>query len=628
MLNFKDWKLASSDGNVATLKHARGHEMKISVKSLPKIQREQIMRLAKIQEYKDGGAVQKFADNPDGVQADNSAADPQPVQQPAAPAPVQLTINNGPSAAPPATAAAPAPNPVQSAAAAPVKAEVPQGVSAPGPVNGVLHPGGQPNPNAILQSGQAGVAGQRAVDIGSSQAAIPVEQSQIKAEQESQANIQRRMNMMENETQALYGDINSGKIDPSRIMTVPRKITSGIGLILGGLGAGKLGSTDNPAMRMLNAQIDRDIDAQKTSFNNKSTILGAYEKLFGRGVEAETMARNAMLEVYKHQLNLIKDQLGTPQANATANMLSGNIATQQGENVKKGALRVSSVPGSQPSYQETGAMGAANVMHGTLPAGKQGPANAQATPAKAPAAAPKPIAEREWLDANDKPITGHAYKAVMAGLNPNASDEELQAQGFYPKENPRSKQLKEITTHKIPPLLKPNAEQQMNDLQYDQQKLPYAEDINRNFKNAKFIDQNMEKMNQLYAQAVDSVEKAGVTGRVRDAGSGVVGSITSAIGGLTGHGAAAAGAAGAGAAGALDTRELRLRNDALNNLESIINASLNGVKGVDADTVHRWVQGAKPVYGDTPGDIKTKFHNLIDLVKGHAARDHIGHLLR
>ncbi len=639
MLNFKDWKLASADGNVATLRHAKGHEMRIHVKSLPKIQREQIMRLAKANEYKDGGEVQKFSDDENEVQAspqdsparvpaNDSSDSAKPAAAAGAPAATGGSTTNIylPQAAPaPQQPANPQPpqNPISAYAAQPIAVKPPQ--VSPGVPNIDAHTG-QPNATALLQNDQEAQQDRGRIAAAQAEASIPVEKGYNEVRSKIAQSDQDLTHEMGGHVEEFNRYIQQHNINPNAYienMDAGKKTLSGLGLILGGMGAGMLGSTDNPALRFINQQIDRDIAGQQARINNKRTVLGAYRDLYGDSIAANNLAKASLLDIYNHKAQQIANQLGTPTALAMTKQLGVASAIEKMKLIGDAVSDFRLMPGTRPTSSGFGAKHIPSMIQTPESMGKQGPTTAQAGPGNE--AAPVPNGKREWVDADEKPVNFN--KAIAAGINPESTEQELQERGMYPKDNPRSKQMKDITAHEIRPLLKPNAKFFVDQLRYDKTKTPEAaHNINEEYKNAKFIDDNMKKMNALYGQAIEATEKAGITGRIIDAGSGVAGALAGAVGSVFGHGEAA-GTAGAGITGALDTREIRNRNSALNGLESIINASLNGVKGVDAGTVHRWVQAAKPVKGDTPSDIKGKFETLIDLVKGHASKAYIGHLL-
>lgn len=96
--------------------------------------------------------------------------------------------------------------------------------------------------------------------------------------------------------QQFTNDIANSKIDPNRFLSsmgTGKKIATGLGLILGGIGAG-FAHTQNQAMGYLNDQINRDIDAQKAELGKKQNLLSANLQDFGNLDQATTMTRIMM----------------------------------------------------------------------------------------------------------------------------------------------------------------------------------------------------------------------------------------------------------------------------------------------------------------------------------------------
>lgn len=568
MLNFKDWKLASSDNEKATLRHAKGHEMTIAVKALPKIQREQIKRLAKVQNFDEG--------SPNTVQSDDNGDADAPVQQ--APAGTHITINAAPAAPVQQPAVA---QPAQNAAGynAVAAQPPPQSAIPNGPSSGVLNPNGQLNPSAAPQAAQAAVEAQKQVDIAKAKANVPNEQGIIQGTAQTQANIENVYKQLQDETNKLYGDINSGKINPNHFMeqmSAPKKTLSGLGLVLGGMGAGMLGSAENPAMRFINSQIDRDIDAQKASFGNKKTILGAYENLFGQGVTATNLARNAMLEVYKHNIDLIANQLGTPQAQANALKAKADIGNQQQQNLKASALDITALPGYHATYSDTTA---ANIP--------------KATPSVIEPEGGMTTAELQQLHEQQ---TKEPQKASIAGGHGS------------------NKELEGITKNSIKPILTPNAERAYLKSQYNPQAEPHRADIEAQYKRAKLADEQLRTLNETYGQLIKESNPggflSGAWGRLhRDfdpeavptGGSDIA---TGIIKGLARLGSAAT-----------NTDRNRVYDA---NKTKLIGALTSALQGQVGDgTIHELVDRNAPEYGDSPESLRNKLKNVEKFIRDH-----------
>lgn len=104
------------------------------------------------------------------------------------------------------------------------------------------------------------------------------------------------------ERQAFQRDLPN--IDPQHYMhdmSTPKRISTAIGLILGGIGGGLLGQ-ENPALKMLNAQIDRDIQAQQANLGKKKSLLEANLHQFGNLKDATAMNRVMMTDIASNEL--------------------------------------------------------------------------------------------------------------------------------------------------------------------------------------------------------------------------------------------------------------------------------------------------------------------------------------
>ena len=132
------------------------------------------------------------------------------------------------------------------------------------------------------------------------------EAQKLKAVQEiesiNQANDQKMARMLEirnqedrinSEIQTLEKARAEQKIDPNRYMgsrSTVQKVFQTIGLILGGIGSGLTGQP-NLAYKVLESNIERDIDQQKSDIETTNNLLGAYYKKLGNLKDAENMVR-------------------------------------------------------------------------------------------------------------------------------------------------------------------------------------------------------------------------------------------------------------------------------------------------------------------------------------------------
>jgi hypothetical protein len=148
----------------------------------------------------------------------------------------------------------------------------------------------------------------------------------IQAEQQYQQDIQNeqkswddRSQSMQSDIQHTIDDIKSGQINPNHYMenrSTPQKIAGIIGMIIGGAGAGA--GRPNPAVQMMQYQIDKDIDAQKTNLASQNNILAGYQDKYKNAASAEAMTRATLMGHYASQLQSAADTAADPMSRARA----------------------------------------------------------------------------------------------------------------------------------------------------------------------------------------------------------------------------------------------------------------------------------------------------------------------
>lgn len=608
MLNFKDWKLASSDGKKATLKHANGHEMTIAMGALPKIQREQIKRLAKVQNFDDGGDVSTAQPAPDST---DSASTSSPDHS------TTININAAPTPTAPIVQPPSVTPPAQNPAAvygnqqvAPNVPDIPNGLKN-------LNPTGTMNPEAVAKNTQEAVQGQQAIDASKAQASVPNEQGYIRGIGDTQQNAQALYNQMQGHVNDFNSYVQQHPINPNAYLenqSAGKRVLSGLGLILGGIGAGKLGSTDNPALRALNAQIDRDIAAQQGRVNNQRTVLGAYQDLYGQGVAANNLTKASLLDIYNHKAQLLADQLGTPQAKVAAQQLGANLAIEKSKLLQDSAVNLSVLPGSHPTSSD---MGAANIPHtqqGPGSSGNQGPTSAQAAPGSN---------SGQLVDANGKPVDMKA--AALAGIPVAGSDQDLEAKGIYRAGNTPSDQRKAVTATPISPILHQGAEDLYKGLQYTPKARDQFGEITKQYTAAQQADKQLGQINQVYGNLIQGSQEGGVFGRAHRLGAHALGGLGTVAGGILGSvvpglgtaaGATGGAALGEGLGAATNTDVNRLYDSNKTALLGAISSALKGTNVGDS-SIHEVVEKNAPEYGDSSKTLKQKHDNIEHFIKSH-----------
>lgn len=203
----------------------------------------------------------------------------------------------------------------------------------PGP--DTTNPPANPDPygiNAANQQMLGGVkqagAGEQAFEMAKGQAgvnSIPVEQGYQNQAQAALAAYQKANEPVMKERQALITDINGRHIDPKKYvneMSTGKKISTGIGLVLGGMGAGLTHGPDL-AFQYLQDQIARDIDSQKAELGKKNTLLNHNFQQSKSLEDAYNMTRIQTQDMLASHLRTVADQTADPMAKARVMQIAG-----------------------------------------------------------------------------------------------------------------------------------------------------------------------------------------------------------------------------------------------------------------------------------------------------------------
>lgn len=133
-----------------------------------------------------------------------------------------------------------------------------------------------------------------------------------------QQQYQEKYDKISAETDQLSKDVAASKVDPSNYWKNHSKLGAVIGLILGGFSQGLTGSKENPAMMILNQQINRDIEAQKMDLGKKQTLFSENLRRLGDMRAAENMTQMQMTASFNGQLAKIAAQTNNPIISAQA----------------------------------------------------------------------------------------------------------------------------------------------------------------------------------------------------------------------------------------------------------------------------------------------------------------------
>lgn len=357
-LNLKDWNKISQADDHTVLRNKDGHETKIIHKPLSKQMRKHLHDLPML--MSDGGMVEekkKLIDDTaevakDQVSLSENALDKNAPVNPVMPAPEapkeapNFSIANAidprgyavddlraqapqsnmipqPQAAAPempqATQAPEAAAPVQQTA--PMPAEAP--TEAPkAPQNDIM----QQAAGLSLASQQQGLGLEAAAIQESARAQQRLQQNEEQSSRVAAESYQRKLDELETARKFHTEALAQQKIDPQHYWnskSTGSKVASMIGLILGGAGGGLM-HQENPVLKMMNQEIDRDVDAQKAELGKTENLLAANMRQFGNLNDATKMTQIMQTDILAHQLGQIA-------AKTTDKMAQARLLQAQGQ---------------------------------------------------------------------------------------------------------------------------------------------------------------------------------------------------------------------------------------------------------------------------------------------------------
>lgn len=114
------------------------------------------------------------------------------------------------------------------------------------------------------------------------------------------------------QSQQLFNDISTSRIDPNRLWanaSTGQKVAGAIGMILGGIGSGLTGQP-NLAVQLIDRAIDRDIDAQKATLDLKKTAFSWNLQRTQNKVQAALLTKMQGLDAVSASLDATRNKLG------------------------------------------------------------------------------------------------------------------------------------------------------------------------------------------------------------------------------------------------------------------------------------------------------------------------------
>lgn len=179
-------------------------------------------------------------------------------------------------------------------------------------------------------------------------------QQQAQTMQDLQSQTQANMLEHDKEIRSAIGDMQSNKINPNAYinnMGTGQKVSTAIGLILGGIGGGITGQ-ENPALKFLQKNIDNDIEAQKANLGQKNNILSAYERLYGDKQTALSMTKALLLGQTEEKLKSEISKRGDQLSQARGQQALGAIQTEYQKALYDASMRKTMMQGMNSGNPE------------------------------------------------------------------------------------------------------------------------------------------------------------------------------------------------------------------------------------------------------------------------------------
>lgn len=308
-VDFSKYKKMHSNDDTTTLHHPAGHQIRIAHSKLSAEHRAKLDALPK---FAEGGEVI----NTDILSMDPKAFEGKPT----------LEDSNRQFAADLMTA----PSGPMPAAAAPVAPEIaPTNINMGAPAMGQQAPlPNQPIQAAPAQNDQiAGLQNEAAAIGAQGKEEMAIAQQQQQKAMDLMAEFQNKTATINQDISNVTHDLMNGHIDPNHFWNSKSdlgKASTAIGLILGGIGGAGTGQ-ENPALKFLNSQIDKDIEAQKANASIKSNLLSHLTQQFGNEKDAMMVMKAMHADVYSAKLAEAAAKSKDPIAKARAQQAIGQI---------------------------------------------------------------------------------------------------------------------------------------------------------------------------------------------------------------------------------------------------------------------------------------------------------------
>lgn len=162
----------------------------------------------------------------------------------------------------------------------------------------------------------------------------------IAQQQDFMARMDAKRAELEGEVKNASNDLKANKIDPNRYwgsLDTRHKITTTIGIILGGIGGGRTGT--NAGLDAFNNQVKNDIEAQKADLGKKENLLSTNLKRFGDMNDAIKMTSAMQAQSFADGLEEAAAKTNDPVAKLRAQQANAQLKLQYGPTLQDIAMR-------------------------------------------------------------------------------------------------------------------------------------------------------------------------------------------------------------------------------------------------------------------------------------------------
>lgn len=155
----------------------------------------------------------------------------------------------------------------------------------------------------------------------------------LQAQEQAAKTFQESMQKYQQMADKLADDISSTKVDPNKYWADKgshAKFTAGLAILLSGIGSG-LGGGHNMALDVIQKNIDRDIDAQKTDLGKKQTLLSENFRQQGNLAAAEAATRAQYEAIFQGKLSQLAAKTNNPMvlSQAQQQIMESRLRMQQ-----------------------------------------------------------------------------------------------------------------------------------------------------------------------------------------------------------------------------------------------------------------------------------------------------------